>query len=104
MKKLQFLLAAAAITFAGCSSDSYLGDEEFALSQETTGAIGFGSNANRMLRATKNTGTTAEMLDGQFKVYGVKDAGSSKFADVFKDYVVWSANGTTTSNPDADWE
>ena len=104
MKKLQFLLAAAAITFAGCSSDSYLGDEEFALSQETTGAIGFGSNANRMLRATKNTGTTAEMLDGQFKVYGVKDAGSSKFADVFTDYVVWSANGTTTSNPDADWE
>lgn len=104
MKKLQFLLAAAAITFAGCSSDSYLGDEEFALSQETTGAIAFGGNAGRMVRATKNTGSVAEMLDGQFKVYGVKDAGSSKFADVFKDYVVWSANGTTTSNPDADWE
>lgn len=104
MKKLQFLLAAAAITFAGCSSDSYLGDEEFALSQETTGAIAFGGNAGRMVRSTSNTGTVAEMLDHHFKVYGVKDAGSSKFADVFKDYVVWSANGTTTSNPDADWE
>lgn len=103
MKKLQFLLAAAAITFAGCSSDSYLGDEEFALSQETTGAIAFGGNAGRMVRATSNTGTVAEMLDHHFKVYGVKEtATAGKFTDVFQNYAVWDNTTKTTSNPDGD--
>jgi len=103
MKKLQFLLAAAAITFAGCSSDSYLGDEEFALSQETTGAIAFGGNAGRMVRSTSNTGTVAEMLDHHFKVYGVKEtATAGKFTDVFQDYAVWDNTTKTTSNPDGD--
>lgn len=103
MKKLQFLLAAAAITFAGCSSDSYLGDEEFALSQETTGAIAFGGNAGRMVRATSNTGTVAEMLDHHFKVYGVKEtATAGEFTDVFQNYAVWDNTTKTTSNPDGD--
>ena len=103
MKKLQFLLAAAAITFAGCSSDSYLGDEEFALSQETTGAIAFGGNAGRMVRATSNTGTVAEMLDHHFKVYGVKEtATAGTFTDVFQNYAVWDNTTKTTSNPDGD--
>lgn len=103
MKKLQFLLAAAAITFAGCSSDSYLGDEEFALSQETTGAIAFGGNAGRMVRSTSNTGTVAEMLDHHFKVYGVKEtATAGTFTDVFQNYAVWDNTTKTTSNPDGD--
>lgn len=103
MKKLQFLLAAAAITFAGCSSDSYLGDEEFALSQETTGAIAFGGNAGRMVRSTSNTGTVAEMLDHHFRVYGVKkSATASTFTDVFQNYAVWDNTTKTTSNPDGD--
>ncbi|MBQ9569599.1 MAG: hypothetical protein IJR24_05895 [Alloprevotella sp.] len=103
MKKLQFLLAAAAITFAGCSSDSYLGDEEFALSQETTGASAFGGNAGRMVRATSNTGTVAEMLDHHFKVYGVKEtATAGTFTDVFQNYAVWDNTTKTTSNPDGD--
>lgn len=105
MRTLNFILAATAmVAIVGCSSDEYVGANAPDVAKESAGAIGFGSNANRMLRATKNSGTTAEMLDGQFKVYGVKDAGSSQFADVFTDYVVWSANGATTSNPDADWE
>lgn len=103
MKKLQFLLAAAAITFAGCSSDSYLGDEEFALSKETTGAIAFGGNAGRIMRATSNTGTVAEMLDHHFKVYGVKEtATAGTFTDVFQNYAVWDNTTKTTSNPDGD--
>lgn len=103
MKKLQFLLAAAAITFAGCSSDSYLGDEEFALSQETTGAIAFGGNAGRMVRSTSNTGTVAEMLDHHFRVYGVKEtATAGTFTDVFQNYTVWDNTTKTTSNPDGD--
>lgn len=103
MKKLQFLLAAAAITFAGCSSDSYLGDEEFALSQETTGAIAFGGNAGRMVRSTSNTGTVAEMLDHHFRVYGVKEtATAGTFTDVFQNYAVWDNTTKTTSNPDGD--
>lgn len=105
MRTLNFILAATAMAaIVGCSSDEYVGANAPDVAKESAGAIGFGSNANRMLRATKNSGTTAEMLDGQFKVYGVKDAGSSQFADVFTNYVVWSANGATTSNPDADWE
>lgn len=94
-----------ALTLAACTMDEYVGDAE---ALRASDAIAFGSEAGRFTRATSNTGTVNEMLDGQFKVYGVKNvktAGATdNYSDVFKDYVVWWNNGSTTSNPDQDWE
>ncbi|MBQ9191006.1 MAG: hypothetical protein IJ142_05295 [Bacteroidaceae bacterium] len=97
----------AVLTLAACTSDEYVGDAE---ALRASDAIAFGSEAGRFTRATSNTGSVNEMLDGQFKVYGVKNVQSGApladhYSDVFKDYVVWWNNtSSTTSNPDQDWE
>lgn len=103
MKTKYFILAAmTSIALASCSSDEYVGDTSPTnTSQEAAndGAIVIGGNAGRLTRATQNTGTVAEMLDHQFKVFGVKSV-SSTWSDVYKDYLVWDSQTKTTSNPD----
>lgn len=96
----------AVLTLAACTSDEYVGDAE---ALRASDAIAFGSEAGRFTRATSNTGTVSEMLDGQFKVYGVKNVQTAgptdSYSDVFVNYVVWWNNtSSTTSNPDQDWE
>lgn len=98
MKKLLFLAAMAVIGFASCTSDEYLGENSPNASQQTEGAINFGGGAGNITRATQNTGTVAQMLDGHFRVYGVKDV--SGYKDVFQNYAVWNSTTKTTSNPD----
>lgn len=95
--KYFFIAALAVITLAGCMSDEYVGDSPDA-SQESVGAIRIGGRSGYLTRATSNTGTVANMLDGQFKVYGVKNVGG--YTDVFKNYLVWNNTTKTTSNPD----
>ena len=64
-----------------------------------------GGKAGKITRATANTGTVAEMLDGQMKIYGVKgETTTPAFTTVFGNYQLWNAATTTTSNPDGDWE
>ena len=104
MKKYLFI-AASALALASCSSEDFVGTEGGNV--ETTSAnkaINFGGNAGKISRATSNIGTPAQMLDGQFKIYGVKKVNETQLVTVFKDYSVWDvADKTTTSNTNG-WE
>ena len=70
MKKYIFL-AASALTLASCSSDDFLGDTPGSTPTSANSAIKFDGNAGKISR-TSNSGTTAEMLGNEFKIYGVK--------------------------------
>ena len=101
MKKY-FIFAASALALASCSSDDFLGENPGNV-QNATNAINFSGDAGKITRATKNEGTTAEMLDGQFKVYGTKKK-ADNIEHVFPNYYVWDvADKNTTSNTDG-WE
>lgn len=103
MKKYIFL-AVSALTLASCSSDDFLGNTQGSTPTSTNSAINFGGNAGKVTRATKNTGTAAEMLDGQFKIYGVKKASDGKLKNVFVDYSVWDVTANTTTSNTNGWE
>lgn len=104
MKKY-LLLATALAALASCTSDDFTGDQGLREANEN-GAILFESSSNKITRATSNTGTVAEMLDGQFKVYGVKnvkdESDNDVYSTVFPNYVAWNNSSltATTSNPD----
>lgn len=102
MKKYIFL-AASALALASCSSDDFLGDTSGSTPTSANSAINFGGDAGKITRATSNEGTPQKMLDGQFKVYGVKKK-LDKIDHVFPNYYVWDvAAKNTTSNTDG-WE
>ncbi len=102
MKKY-LIFAASALALASCSSDDFLGDNPGNVQNATT-AINFGGEAGKITRATSNEGSTEKMLDGQFKVYGVKKESGGKLVSVFPNYYVWDvADKNTTSNTDG-WE
>lgn len=102
MKKYLFF-AASALALASCSSDDFLGENPGNVQNATT-AINFGGDAGKITRATSNTAPTdAEKLDGQFKVYGVKNV-NGFWQRVFVNYSVWDvADKNTTSNTNG-WE
>lgn len=99
-----FLYAASALALASCSSDDFLG-ENSGNGQNALSAINFGGDAGKITRATSNTGNAAQMLDGQFRIYGVKKMGDTQLVSVFNEYSVWYVENknTTTSNTDG-WE
>ena len=108
MKKKNLLLAALAITaLAGCSDDSFVGDQE-ALNAgiNGNGEITFGSTFKAITRAGDHVGAdAADLLGGKFYVGGYKHDGSA-YSTVFDNYLVqWGANtaGTTTDNT-SDWK
>ena len=102
MKKY-LIFAASALALASCSSDDFLGENPGNV-QNATSAINFGGDAGKITRATSNTAPTdAEKLDGQFKVYGVKNV-NGFWQRVFVNYSVWDvADKNTTSNTNG-WE
>lgn len=104
MKKYIFL-AASALTLASCSSDDFIGDTPGSTPTSANSAIKFDGNAGKISRATQNTGSAAEMLDGQFRIYGVKKMSETQIVSVFNEYSVWDVanKNTTTSNTDG-WE
>lgn len=103
MKKYLFI-AASALALASCSSEDFVGTEGGNVDNGAEKAINFGGNAGKISRATSNTGTAAEMLDGQFKIYGVKKVSDTQLVTVYKDYLVWDvADKATTSNTKG-WE
>lgn len=103
MKKYLFI-AASALALASCSSEDFVGTEGGNVENGANKAINFSGNAGKITRATKNPGTAAEMLDGQFKIYGVKKASDDKFKNVFVDYSVWDATANTTTSNTKGWE
>lgn len=105
MKKYIFL-AASALTLASCTSDDFLGDTSGSTPTSANSAIKFDSNAGKISR-TSNTGSAADMLGKEFKIYGVKSGATSgtDYSPVFKDYLLWydDANKNTTTNKSG-WE
>lgn len=106
MKKYIFL-AASALTLASCSSDDFLGDTPGSTPTSANSAIKFDGNAGKISRATSNTGSAADMLGNEFKIYGVKSGATSgtDYNPVFKDYLLWydDTNKNTTTNKSG-WE
>lgn len=101
MKKY-LIFAASALALVSCSSDDFLGENP-GTAQNATTAINFGGEAGKITRAaTSNEGTDQVKLDGQFKVYGVKNV-NDFWQRVFKDYSVWYDANNTTSNTNG-WE
>lgn len=99
-----YLYAASVLALASCSSDDFLG-ENSGNGQNASSAINFSGDAGKITRATSNTGDYVKMLDGQFKIYGVKKMGDTQLVSVFNGYSVWYVENknTTTSNTDG-WE
>ena len=101
-----FLYAASVLALASCSSDDFLG-ENSGNGQNASSAINFGGNAGKITRATQNTGTPQEMLDYQFKVYGVKKMSENevdKFELSFTNYSVWYDDAKNTTSNTNGWE
>ena len=105
MRKNLLFAALVLSALTGCTSDEFVGDQNLREANETGGAINFNPSSKALTRATSNTGTVAQMLDGQMKIFGVKKTNrspSATYASVFDNYVLWSnTTNVTTSNPDA---
>lgn len=101
-----FLYAASVLALASCSSDDFLG-ENSGNGQNALSAINFGGDAGKITRATSNTGNAAQMLDYQFKVYGVKkmsENGVDKFEPSFTNYSIWYDDAKNTTSNTNGWE
>lgn len=103
MKKNYILFAATLMALASCQTDDYLGNNTGNAEGTTEGAIRFDGGTGKISRATSNTGDVATMLDGQFKIYGVKSGSENKYSKVFEDYKLWNSENKTTSNTNS-WE
>lgn len=103
MKKY-LIFAASALVLASCSSDDFLGENPGNVQNATT-AINFGGDAGKITRGThtQNEGTPAEMLAGQFKVYGVKKK-QDNIEHVFPNYYVWDVAAKNTTSNTNGWE
>ena len=98
-----FLYAASVLALASCSSDDFLG-ENSGNGQNALSAINFGGDAGKITRATSNTGDYVKMLDGQFKIYGVKKTTDGNLKSVFVNYSVWDAVANNTTSNTKGWE
>ena len=106
MKKY-LIFAASALALASCSSDDFVGTEGGNVETGANQAINFSGNAGKITRATSNEGTPQQMLDYQFKVYGVKKMsknGADKFEPSFTDYSVWYDEAKNTTSNTNGWE
>lgn len=106
MKKILFCSALAAVALSSCSSDDFMGDTTGNV-QSNTSAINFDGGTGKITRTTSNTGSAADMLGKEFKIYGVKSGttSGSGYTPVFLNYLLWydDANKNTTTNKSG-WE
>lgn len=104
--KTYIFLAASALTLASCTSEDFLGNTPGSTPTSANSAIKFDGNAGKISR-TSNTGSAAEMLGKEFKIYGVKSGATSGsgYTPVFINYLLWydDANKNTTTNKSG-WE
>lgn len=106
MKKYLFY-AASALAVVGCSNDDYLGNNDGNNNGQnaSNAAISFAGGAGKITRADVQGPDAVKLLNGQFKVYGVKSGTTegSALSKVFVDYSVWDNTNHTTSNS-SNWE
>ena len=106
--KCYYLLAAAAIVFAGCSNNEFVGEDSGRTQESANGQITFASTLPAATRAWYGA-DAAGKLNNKFIVSGFNgDVSTNAIAGttVFDNYQVqWKENtaGTTASNT-ADWE
>ena len=106
--KRYYLLAAAAIVFAGCSNNEFVGEDSGRTQESGQGQIAFSSTLPAATRAWYGADAAAK-LNNKFIVSGFsgdKSTNAIASTTVFDNYQVkWTANtaGTTASNT-ADWE
>lgn len=106
--KCYYLLAAAAIVFAGCSNNEFVGEDSGRTQESDKGQIAFSSTLPAATRAWYGADAAAK-LNNKFIVSGFsgdKSTDAIATTTVFDNYQVeWKANtaGTTASNT-ADWE
>ena len=106
--KRYYLLAAAAIVFAGCSNNEFVGEDSGRTQESGQGQIAFSSTLPAATRAWYGADAAAK-LNNKFIVSGFsgdKSTDAIATTTVFDNYSVeWSANtaGSTASNT-ADWE
>ena len=106
--KRYYLLAAAAIVFAGCSNNEFVGEDSGRTQESDKGQIAFSSTLPAATRAWYGADAAAK-LNNKFIVSGFsgdKSTDAIATTTVFDNYQVeWKANtaGTTASNT-ADWE
>ena len=111
MKKQLFFAALALTTLAGCTDDSFVGDQSPQGSLTGDGSISFNMKSAPITRADKEGSAAATDLSNQFIVYAEKDETADGAAPasgklVFQNYkVAYTANSayTTTSNT-KNWE
>ena len=104
MKKY-LLIATAFVALAGCSDDTFVGENSPNANENYGGAINFGSGLKAVTRTDHVGADAASMLNNHFTVGGFKGNGTTR-TTVFDNYVVnWTENtaGKTTSNTN-DWE
>lgn len=106
MNNKNYFIFAAAIALASCSVDEYMGENPEFTQTTKENIIGFGGGTGSMSRATQNTGTTEQMLDKHFKVYGCKlTTTPGTYQVVFDNYWVWYDTNTSTSTSNSySWE
>ncbi len=105
MKKSFYFLASAALLFASCSSDDYVGNT-LPNGSDVQNPIAFVSTTPNMTRATTlEDAAAATKLGNTFVVYGEKNMGSG-YANVFNEYQVKWADKTanSTASNTNDWE
>lgn len=104
MKKILFCSALAAVALSSCSSDDFMGDTPGNV-QSNTSAINFDGGTGKITR-TSNTGSAANMLGNEFKIYGVKSGttSGSGYTPVFINYLLWYDDGKNTTTNKNGWE
>ena len=92
MKKKLFFAAIALTTLAGCTDESYVGDQS--LLTNDGGAISFNMKTPAI---TRSDASTAGKLGNEFVVYGYKTTSTPTDQVVFDNYVVkWVDNTAST--------
>ncbi len=107
MKKSYLILATAALAFASCASDDYVGNEVIEGENLSTTPVGFGLTVPGQTRAALSGVDAANALNNEFVVFGVKNAtGTATAQNTFTNYKVVYTDataGTTESNTN-NWE
>ena len=108
MKKNLLFAALALTTLAGCTDDSFVGDQSVKEANGSGGAIAFNSNSATATRALTGA-AAAEKLNSNFVVEGIKSVTtgeSTTTSEVFDNYNVnYVANtAATTASNSANWE
>ena len=110
MKKNLLFAAIALTALAGCSDNSFVGDESPQGSLTGDGSISFNMKKSAITRADKTGSDAATDLNSQFIIWGEKNESDGSAASagnlVFKNYIVrWTDNSAYTSTSNTkNWE